>query len=220
MYSTVSIYKTQDGTCIASAEPGTIPASMFPSVTPHGTGSQMPWMWTKLYIVPQSNVNATPWPTRPMLTYSKSFIVWAVANADTLTAALDTESEDKTRITAFELSDYNQYHFGETKVSKLGDVVVSGKAEGVTVHQDPIGMFVLTVSPTKEVFHMYIYFTRHNQVVSNRQLVKSNCPADKAIAFSDSKYSTGNGCAQFAVFYFPSTTSPQPDLSVRNIHPS
>lgn len=64
----------------------------------------------------------------------------AVANADTLSAALDSESEDKARVTTYELVNYNQYRFGETRISKLGDIVISGKSEGATVHKDPSGM--------------------------------------------------------------------------------
>lgn len=54
--STLSLYKTQDGACVASTEPGALPASMTPSVTSHGTGSQMPWAWKYIFVVSQFNV--------------------------------------------------------------------------------------------------------------------------------------------------------------------
>lgn len=54
--SAISLYKTQDGACVASIEPGALPASMTPSVTSHGTGSQMPWTWKYIFVVSQFNV--------------------------------------------------------------------------------------------------------------------------------------------------------------------
>ncbi|KAI5123100.1 hypothetical protein M0805_001456 [Coniferiporia weirii] len=117
----VSLFKTLDGACVVSAEPGDIPLSVKPTVISHRTGSQALWAWRSLHVSRNEN----------------SIVVVAVADADIRAAALDSsESDGKTRVVLFELSGVQEYGFGETTLAKIGDLTFEGRSEGVAFCYD------------------------------------------------------------------------------------
>ncbi|EJC98476.1 WD40 repeat-like protein [Fomitiporia mediterranea MF3/22] len=124
----VSLFKSMDGICVASAEPGTVPASFKTTVVSHGSGSQVLWAWQSLHIFP---VNETS-------------IVVALAKADDRTISLDSgEADEKTRFAVYELTGSKDHEFGETSLSQIGDLILEGHAEGFVVCQDDSGSIKL-----------------------------------------------------------------------------
>lgn len=64
-------------------------------------------------------------------------LVVTIGEADDRTVAPDSaESHDQTRLVVYELTDAKEYEFGETVMSKIGDFVFEGCAEGFTVCAD------------------------------------------------------------------------------------
>ncbi|KAH8114792.1 WD40 repeat-like protein [Phellopilus nigrolimitatus] len=117
----VLLFKTLDGDCVASATPGTAPAPSRVPVVSHGSGSQVMWEWKSLQVAEKDG----------------SILVIAVANADTRTVGLGSgETDDKARVVMFELSGARENEYNEIALTKIGDLVFSGRAEGVALCQD------------------------------------------------------------------------------------
>ncbi|KAL5501846.1 hypothetical protein ACEPAH_9107 [Sanghuangporus vaninii] len=117
----VSLFKCLDGSCVVSAEPGPVPLAFKSLVTSQGTGSQALWRWCLMYTTRVNDV----------------VLVVAIGEASDRSVAPDSaESHNLARIVVYELTDANEYEFGGAAISKIGDFVFEGCAEGFTISPD------------------------------------------------------------------------------------
>lgn len=151
MSSHLYVFKTKDGSCIASV---TAAGSSFlapPSGMQGGASLNGAWTWTKLHVVDNGEVreplisrSRAPFLncTYPILlhvyTQMQSAIILTCASSDSAATSstlplndAEDDSQETTRVTIFMLSGMEGKEFGETSLQKLGEWSVDGPADGV-----------------------------------------------------------------------------------------
>ncbi|KLO15934.1 hypothetical protein SCHPADRAFT_823938 [Schizopora paradoxa] len=119
----VSIFKSLDGVCVASAEPGDVPSSLKVSTISNVTGSQTLWVWNAMHV----------------LQVSSDTVIATVADVDPLSFEPEDESANRSRICFYEVSSLLKCEFGETVMEKVGDYILDGKASHVGTYQQGDG---------------------------------------------------------------------------------